>query len=56
MNWTIRAVKKRNENWQNETDKTDIDTVICKHMRLVWLSIPLAPWSKKMKSNTDIQK
>ena len=29
-----------------KTDKTDIDTDTCIHMRLVWLSPPLAPWSK----------
>ncbi len=56
MNWTISAVKKQNENWQIENRQTDIETDSCIHMRLVWPSPPLAPWSKWMKSNTDIEK
>ena len=55
MIWTISAVKRQTKADKTKTDKTDIDTDTCIHMRLVWLSPPLAPWSKWMKSNTDIE-
>ena len=56
--WTELLVPWRNKTKtdKSKTDKLNIDTDSCIHMRLGWPSPPLAPWSKWIKSNTDIEK